>query len=96
MTIEFRLYYDENGNVVCYSGEPLEIDYDFIVVDTQVFAEGRPDVRVVNGKVTRPKLSSGTIKLVQSDEGVSCSIDDISIVTTMEETQKWKLKINES
>ena len=93
MPLQFRLYYDDNGNVLFYTCEKPEGNY--IVIDKDIYAEGRPDHKIIDGKITKPKLFSGTIKLVQSAEGVSCNIDDISIVTDEGQTQKWKLKINE-
>jgi hypothetical protein len=35
---EFRLYYDEKGNVICYTCEKLEGNY--VIIDAQTFAEG--------------------------------------------------------
>lgn len=95
MESEFRLYYDENGKVVSYSCYPLDTHTQFIVIDAQTYAECRPEVIIVDGKITKPTLSSNTIKLVPDNEGISCAIDDISIVTDTGVTQKWKLKVNE-
>jgi hypothetical protein len=46
---EFRLYYDEHGAVVCYTGDK-SITGNYIVIDALTFAQARPDVRVINGK----------------------------------------------
>lgn len=92
---EFRLYYDEKGNVVCYTCEQLEGIY--VVIDAQMFAEGRPDLRVVDGKVINPSHVSVTAKLIPDTQGVNCAKEDISIITDDSdvELQKWKLVVHE-
>ena len=86
---EFRLYYDDKGYVITYTCEKLEGNY--IVVDPSTFAEARPDVRVVDGKIV--KASSGAVisRLYPGTEGVMCEPEDISIITETS-GQYWKLK----
>jgi|APCry1669192062_1035393.scaffolds.fasta_scaffold00319_6 hypothetical protein len=90
---EFRLYYDAKGSVVCYTCEKL--DGDYIVIDALTYAEGRPDVRVVNGKLVKINNNAVVSKLVpDEEEGQLCSIDDVSIIVTKKDKvkkQKWKL-----
>ena len=50
---EYRLYYDDNGNVLFYSGEPIESEHKYIVIDAQTLAEARPDLKVIDGKIVR-------------------------------------------
>lgn len=91
-TIEFRLYYDENGKVLCYSCEKLEGNY--IVIDKQTYIEARPDWVVVEGKLTKyiPGIIISKLK-PNLNEGTLCPIEDISIVCKENnmDTQKWKL-----
>lgn len=86
---EFRLYYDDKGYVITYTCEKLEGNY--IVVDPNTFAEARPDVRVIDGKIV--KASSGAVisRLYPSTEGVMCEPEDISIITE-DNGKYWKLK----
>lgn len=92
--IELRLYYDERGNVTFYTCEKPE--GNFIVIDKQTFAESRPDLKVVNGKLVRPNLKPVVSKLVPNEDGTSCAKDDLSIITNNDiETLKWKLILNE-
>lgn len=93
--IEYRLYYDNKGNVICYSTEKLP--GNFIVIDKDVFIEARPDLRVINGQLSRVDPSRVVNKLTPSDEGVSCSIDDINIIVydSSVPTQKWEVKVYE-
>lgn len=97
ITPEFRLYYDEAGRVVCYTCEKLEGNY--IVIDAKAFAEGRPDVRVIDGKITNVSTASVVAKLMPNDNnGQLCVQEDISIIvdeTYSGETIKWKMKTYE-
>ncbi len=87
---EFRLYYDDKGKVVCYTGDK-SITGDYIVIDALTFAEGRPDVRVIDGKISRAAPNAVVYKLMPSKNGISCAKEDISIVTTLGPTTNWKL-----
>ena len=89
---EFRLYYDDKGYLICYTCEKLEGNY--IVIDALTFAEGRPDIRVADGRLV--KASSGAVvsRLYPSTEGALCEVEDISILTETN-GQYWKLKTYE-
>jgi hypothetical protein len=86
---EFRLYYKEDGTVDFYTCDKPEGDY--IVVDALAFAESRPDVKVVNGRITRVRPHAIVQKLKPSNKGQLTSIDDISIITnpTLSRVQFW-------
>jgi hypothetical protein len=91
---EFRLYYDEHGAVVCYTGDKSTTG-NYIVIDVLTFAQARPDVRVINGKISTVSPNAVVHKLMPSnDEGIDCSLEDISIVVDdlyFDKKQKWKL-----
>ena len=89
---EFRLYYDEKGYVVTYTCEKLEGNY--IVIDSLTYAEARPDVRVVQGKLVRNNSGSVVSRLHKDTSGVLCELEDVSIVTN-DHGQYWKLKTHE-
>jgi hypothetical protein len=86
---EFRLYYDDKGSVTGYTCEKLEGNY--IVIDATTFAESRPDIKVVDGKIIKNNYGSVVSKLCKDTEGVLCEAEDVSIIT---ETagQCWKLE----
>ena len=86
---EFRLYYDEKGSVITYTCEKLEGNH--ILVDAITFAEARPDVRVVDGKLVKNGVGAVISRLYPDTEGVLCEIEDISIITNTD-GQYWKLK----
>lgn len=89
--VEYRLYYDVEGKVLCYTCD--EIEGNYIVVDQQTYSEMRYDWKIINGKLT--KLLPGIVisKLKPNQEGINCARDDISIVVdkNFKNTQKWKL-----
>jgi hypothetical protein len=91
---EFRLYYDDNGKVICYTGDK-SIEGNYIVIDALTFAEGRPDVRVIDGKLSRAQPNAVVYKLMPHEDGIMCAMDDISIVTSEGSVTKWKLNIYE-
>lgn len=90
---EFRLYYDEtNGKVLFYTCEKPE--GKFIVVDQLTFACARPDVRVIDGRLSTVNPSAIISKL-QPDTllGNKCATEDISIVVEDDsvDTTQWVL-----
>lgn len=89
---EFRLYYNEAGRVECYTCEKLEGKY--IVVDAVTFAQSRPDLRVVDGKLSTVSTGSVVSKLTKSDTGARCAAEDISILVSEDyagDITNWEL-----
>ena len=88
---EFRLYYDENGDVLFYTGEKAEGD-NYIVVDHQTFAECRHDIKVIDGKIVYKKHITEISKLQPSNSGTPTHTDDLNIIVDEEDTnaQYWK------
>lgn len=89
---EFRLYYDDKGCVTGYTCEKLEGNY--IVIDALTYAEARPDIKVVDGKIIKNHYGSVVSRLCRDTEGVLCEVEDLSIVTETD-GQYWKLKTYE-
>lgn len=93
---EFRLYYDDKGKVICYSCEKIEGNY--IIIDAATYAAGRPDIRVIEGKISTAIPSLVVSKLMPNEEGISCVEEDISIVVDdkyKDKIIKWKLNTYE-
>ena len=86
---EFRLYYDDKGYPLCYTCEKL--DGNYIIIDAMTFAEARPDVNVIDGKLVKAGAGAVISRLYPNTEGVLCELEDISIVTDTD-GQYWKLK----
>ncbi len=95
--IEMRLYYDTEGNVVTYTCENLPGNY--IVVTPQQFAEARPDVRVVGGKIVYTHKLSHVRKLVKNPgQGVRTSKYDVNVIVDADENHDhvyWKQELYE-
>ena len=81
--LEYRLYYNDLGEVLFYTTEDLPGKY--IIVDKQVYDTGRYDNTVVNGKLVTPAQYIYQ-KLVPVD--TPDLNNDVSIVSDA----KWKLK----
>ena len=91
---EFRLYYDADGKVLFYTMEKLEGNY--VVITALQFAEARPDLRVIDGKVSLTAHTSGVVsRLTPDPKGKQrTAIEDISIAVDERYTGKyntWKL-----
>lgn len=92
---EFRLYYDDNGNVLFYTGEKPEGNY--IVIDKQTFAEARPDVKVINEAIVLNSNITQIYKLKPTTEGTLTYVDDVSLIledTDIEGTY-WQYDVKE-
>lgn len=93
---EFRLYYDEEtGKVICYSCEKLEGKY--LVIDALTYAQARPDVRIIDGKISTASNHAIVSKLMpHPTNGQLCEAEDISVVTVEgTNTIRWKLNTYE-
>lgn len=93
---EYRLYYGEKGEVLFYTSEKPE--GNFIVIDSQAYAECRVDIKVVDGKIIIPSNVKTITKLVVSDDGTKCPSEDVSIVadeTYNGDSTFWEIKTNE-
>jgi hypothetical protein len=93
---EFRLYYDDRGQVLFYTCDKPEGNY--IVIDAITFAESRLDVKVIDGKLVKLSEVAVVSKIILDEYGTSCASEDVSIV--VDETYdapvtKWKLNTYE-
>lgn len=91
--VEFRLYYDEIGKVICYTCE--DIPGNYVIIDSQTYAECRVDIRVVDGKIIKANTSAAIAKLIPSSIGVKCASIDVNIIVDDEykgETINWDTK----
>jgi len=91
---EFRLYYDDNGNVIYYNGDKSGIG-NYIVIDALTFAAARHDIKVIDNKISTVAANAVIHKLMPNDiEGIECHLEDISVVvdnTYTDKNKKWKL-----
>ena len=98
---EFRLYYKKDGTVDFYTCDKPEGDH--IVIDAGVFAEARPDIKVIDGRISRNRPKAIVQKYKPSTSGTLTSIDDISIIIDAtkikskdaKRVQHWELQTHE-
>jgi hypothetical protein len=92
---EFRLYYDDAGKVICYTCEKLE--GNFIVIDSTTYAQARPDIRIIDGKISTVSNHCIVSKLMPHiTQGIDCEELDVSVVANSDVgITKWKLNTYE-
>lgn len=92
---EFRLYYDDDGKVLFYTCEkPIG---NYLVIDSLTFAQARPDLRVIDGKLSSINPKAIISKLKPHEDGIMCAMDDVSILANdyAGPVTKWKLSVHE-
>lgn len=90
----YRLYYSDDGSLVCYSMEQLS--HNYIEIDADLFALQPHNIKIVDGKI-KYIISVPTQKLIPGDKGTPCDPRDICVVVP--DTQphtKWSKQIRES
>ena len=65
--LEFRVYYDDAGNVVTYSTEDLPGKY--IVITREQYNMARHDAKIKDGKLIYVHLLSSVIKIAKTENG---------------------------
>lgn len=92
----YRLYYDDCGYPICYSGD--DIPGNYIDVDSDVFRRALTNVRVIDGKLKIFEHQQVFNKLVPTNkEGTACDPHNVCIIVDANRPHtKWKLKTNES
>lgn len=92
--VEFRLYYDDNGKVICYTCDDLPGD-NYIIIDSATYAESRHDIRVVDGEIKRDSDYIVVSTMIMSTSGVPCDTNDICVITNESPNNLWETIINE-
>lgn len=93
--VEFRVYYDEHGNILFYTDEKPE--GNFLTIDKQTYIEARYDLCIIDKKLVK-KVRGITIRKYKPDiNGIACHSEDISILVkgNFKQNQKWKLYTDE-
>ena len=84
---EYRLYYDDDGNVITYTTDNKPGKY--IVVSQSIFAQNRYDIVVKNGLIHNLNRITEYRKLIPSEQGIETLVDDVTIIGT---GQHWETK----
>ena len=84
----WRLYYNDQGEPVCYSMEDLSGNY--IDIDAETFGLAPANVRVVDNKLKYITTRTSD-KLVPSTTGTLCHPQNVAVVVTQHGTY-WRKK----
>lgn len=87
--IFYRVYYDSTGRVLFYSMEDLPGNY--LEIDHETFARSDGNLRVIYGKLVRPSVNVSQ-KLVPSDQGTACHVNNVAIISNDAQAKFWNLK----
>ena len=90
----YRVYYNDDGTVICYSMEDLPGKY--IDIDQPTYARSYPNVRVINGKLVETVPATVTRKLTPNGTGTSCDPWSICVIIDKEPNIKWSVSTYES
>lgn len=93
MEVEYRLYYDDMGNVLFYTCDKPEGNY--IVLSAHQYALGDPNIIIKDGEIVKKEYKRTISKYYKSNEGTQCSNFDINIVVDSEyegKTNYWLYK----
>jgi hypothetical protein len=90
-TLEFRLYYDDQGQPVCYSMEDLPGKY--ITIDRTTFDQARCDVLVKHGKIVKINNPTSWKLAASNEENYACHAQDVTVIVPVEHAQRrfWKV-----
>lgn len=92
--IEYRLYYNEDGSVVCYAMEEL-LEGNFIIIDEHTYNQFRTDLLVKDGKIVRiTNNSSWKLTPTDEQETYGCHPNNVSIIVDKNypNPQHWSVK----
>ena len=78
LPVTYRLYHDEDGQVLFYSMEDLPGMW--IPVDAVTYAQARHDIRVVGGQIVEMPRQCPVSKLRPAAQGLACDPRDICLV----------------
>lgn len=87
--LEFRLYYDAEGNPITYASEELPGDY--LVVDKETYAQGRYDIRIIDGEIVPLRDFVYYNKMIPSVSGTACHLDNALLIEAAS-TAFWSKK----
>lgn len=85
--IFYRLYYNEQGQPVCYTMEDLPGNY--IEIDKDMFARSPTNIQVRDGKIFEITWQT-TAKLSPGNAGTPCHPNDVTVIVDhLDPHQYW-------
>lgn len=83
-SIEYRVYYGDDGKVITYTTETLPGNY--IIISREQWVEARHDALVIAGKLVYTHTKRNVIKLEHGDTGRRAARWDVNILSNDEYT----------
>lgn len=88
--IEYRVYYNDNNDIVAYSNDDLP--YKYIIVDKDIWNQNRFDLKIRDGALVQ--LKGNYAKMIPKAGGQPCHPSDITIpVDAQSPNIQWSKKI---
>lgn len=88
--LQYRLYYDAQGNPLFYTMQ--EEPGNYVEIDEETFHAAPINVKVVDGKL-KIRKTVAVSKLAPGDYGTPCAKNDICVVVDASQIHtKWSLK----
>ena len=85
--VDYRIYYNEQGELLFYSME--DVPGTYLTIDAETFSRSATNVVVQDGRLFEI-INTTTAKLEHSSTGTPCDPDDVSIVVPeTQEHQRW-------
>ena len=85
--VDYRIYYNEQGELLFYSMD--DVPGTYISIDADAFARSATNVVVQDGRLFEI-VNTTTVKLQPSDTGTPCDTNDVSIVVPeTHKHQRW-------
>ena len=76
--IEYRVYYGDDGEILTYTCDDLP--GNFLVIDAEVFAQGRYDLTVLDGKLVSKNSFDSYYKMVPGDHGTPVCATNMMLI----------------
>ena len=90
----FRLYYNDDGNPICYSMD--ELPHAYVELEPEVFHQNNMNVRVVDGRPVFKRPATLVQKLQPAEYGTACDPRDVCVVVSADHpNQRWTIVENE-
>jgi hypothetical protein len=93
-SVEFRVYYNDDGSILSYTTENIEGQY--IVITAEQYAQARHDAKVMGGQLVFTHRRSHVSKLVRNKtEGIKTSKYDISVISDGNDSTYYTIRAYE-
>ena len=90
--IEYRVYYNEQGQIITYTTE--DIPGDYLVITADQYQQARHDAMVVERELVYTHVRRHVTKLTRNlSEGTRCSKYDISVLVDEDQEHRYLRRV---